>query len=61
MNFFKEDDEAKQTKLLYMATQFDDFKVAFLHKGGCLIYIALSKAKEESVSYLKKQLEFIHC
>jgi len=40
---------------------FDDFKVAFMHKGGALIYIALSKSKEESVSFLKKQLELLHC
>jgi hypothetical protein len=36
-------------------------KVAFLHKGGSLIYIGISNAKDESVSFLKKQLEFIHC
>jgi hypothetical protein len=36
-------------------------KVAFLHKGNSLIYIALSKVKDESVSFMRKQLEMLHC
>lgn len=56
----KEDDLSKQTRLLYLATKRDSTKIAFLQKGS-LVYIALSNAKEESVSFLKKQLEFLHC
>ena len=35
-------------------------KVAFLNKGNSLIYIAISKVQDESVSFLKKQLEILH-
>ena len=35
-------------------------KIAFVVKGGCLIYIAVSKNPKESISFLKKQLETLH-
>ena len=27
---------------------------------GCLIYIAISKSKDESISFLRRQLEYLH-
>ena len=35
-------------------------KISFVIKGGCLIYICVSKNTYESVSFLKKQLEMLH-
>jgi len=60
-NLFVEDDLSKQSKMLMLATRKQDTKVAFLHKGGSLIYLALSTSNKESVSFLKKQLENLHC
>ena len=41
-------------------------KICFMTVGGkgsdcCLIYIALSKDPKESISHMRKQLQFIHC
>jgi hypothetical protein len=36
------------------------FKISFLIKGEVLIYIAISKIKNESLATLKKQLEVLH-
>jgi len=39
----------------------EGMKFVFMTKGSCLIYIALSRARNESVSFLRKQLEQLHC
>ena len=46
--------------------RFGDFKVVFYTVGGhgaegTLIYIALSKCKNESITHLRKQLMMLHC
>ncbi len=51
-----EKDTAKVSQILQIATGNKSLKVAFIHKGGCLIYIAISKNPHEQVTYLRKQL-----
>jgi hypothetical protein len=47
-------------RIFHIGTKSNRMKVAFLHKGGALIYMGLSKERTESFSYLKKQLEILH-
>lgn len=55
------DDEGKNSQVqAIMCTRIDNYKFAFVTKGNCLIYIAMSRNKYESVSFLKKQLEMLH-
>lgn len=55
------DDEKDNSQVqAIMCTKLDHYKFAFVTKGNCLIYIALSRSKHESVSFLKKQLEMLH-
>ncbi|CDW87641.1 UNKNOWN [Stylonychia lemnae] len=58
--FENEQDKVFVTKIVQIATLSRNFKVAFLHKGQSLIYIALSRDQFESVSFMKKQLEVLH-
>lgn len=55
-----EPDNEKQSKILSLVSLSSAFKVSFMHKGDCLIYIALSKNENESVTFLKRQLEMLH-
>ena len=55
-----EDDESKNAKIKAIMSHGDHYKFVFLTKGNCLIYIALSRQKNESVSFLRKQLEMLH-
>ena len=41
-------------------TPEDHYKFAFMIKGQCMIYIGMSRVKNESVSFVKKQLEMLH-
>lgn len=43
-----------------MHTKSGGLKVAFVCKGGCILYVMTSKVKNESVSFMKKQLELLH-
>ena len=55
------DDEANNSQVqAIMCNKLDHYKFAFVTKGSCLIYIALSRSKNESVSFMKKQLEMLH-
>lgn len=61
-----EDDFYKNNELKHFTTKFKGFKVCFFTAGGrgsdgCLIYIGLSKAKNESISHLRMQLLTLHC
>ena len=56
---------ASNNELRGMITRFKKMKLAFTQVGGhgnegCLIYIALSKCKDESISHLRKQLYYMH-
>lgn len=55
-----EDDESGNAKIKAIVSHADHYKFVFLTKGNCLIYIALSRQRGESISFLKKQLEMIH-
>ena len=55
-----EDDESKNAKVKAIISHADRYKFVFLTKGNCLIYIALSRQKNESVSFLRSQLEMLH-
>eukprot|EP00347_Sterkiella_histriomuscorum_P024317 403331550 len=57
---YEPDDDKQATRILSIATITDNFKIAFMHKGDCLLYIALSKSQNESQTALKRQLEMIH-
>lgn len=54
------DDEEKNSLMQSVVTWLGDYKFAFMNKGASLIYIGLSRQKNESVSFLRKQLEMIH-
>ena len=41
--FENEQDSVKISQILQLVSLSPNFKVAFIHKGGCLIYIAISK------------------
>lgn len=48
-----------------MITKFRKMKIAFMQVGGhgnegCLIYVAVSKVKDETISHLRKQLYYMH-
>ena len=49
-----------------MISRFKRLKTCIMTVGNkgsenCLIYIAITKNKKESVSHLRKQLQFLHC
>lgn len=54
------DDETGNSVIQSLQAYTDGYKFAFVVKGGCLIYIAMSRCKNESISFLKKQLEMLH-
>ena len=54
------DDETGNSVIQSLQAYVDGYKFAFVIKGGCLIYIAMSRCKSESISFLKKQLEMLH-
>jgi hypothetical protein len=43
-----------------MNTKANGLKIAFICKGGCMLYVMTSKVKKESLSFMKKQLEMLH-
>ena len=48
-----------------MISKLNKIKLCFMTIGGkgaegCLIYIALSKVKQESLSHLRRQLRYLH-
>ena len=56
-----EEEKEYTNELRGMLTRLKKFKVCFMTVGGrgtegCLIYIALSKSNNESVSHMRKQL-----
>ena len=62
-----EDDEINNSVMQSMFTtqiaqnnKGKDKKICVLTKGDCLIYVALSSEKDETISFLRKQLEFLH-
>jgi hypothetical protein len=54
------DDDKGNSLLQAIVSHGDGYKFTFLTKANCLIYMALSRQKNESVSFLKKQLEMMH-
>jgi hypothetical protein len=59
------EERANGNELRAMITKFKKMKIAFMQVGGkgnegSLIYIALSKVKEETISHLRRQLYYIH-
>ena len=54
------DDEAGNSVIQSLHAYIDGYRFAFMTKGGCLIYIAMTRSKNETVSFLKKQLEMLH-
>ena len=50
----KDDEESNSTIHSIICFKRDHYKFAFVTKGNCLIYIALSRNRYESVSFLKK-------
>jgi hypothetical protein len=58
---FEGQEQVIDNELRAMITMFKMFKLCIMTVGGqgqegCLIYIAMSKNKNESISHLKKQL-----
>lgn len=43
-----------------ISTKSGNFKIAFMIKGGTVIYIMTSKIKNDSISFMKKQLHNLH-
>lgn len=43
-----------------MITRFKGLKVVYLIKGGSVIYVMISKNKNDSVTFMKKQLATLH-
>ena len=61
-----EEEKPCDNEVRAMFSKAGGFKLCFMTVGGrgsegCLIYIAMSKAKGESISHLRKQLQIIHC
>ena len=59
------EEKSSFNELRGLITRFKKMKVAFMQIGGHtneggLIYIALSKIKQETISHLRKQLYFMH-
>lgn len=48
------DDSDKESRVFSIASLNFRFKVSFIHKGNSLIYIAISKDANESVTFLKR-------
>lgn len=60
-----EDEVVHDNQLVAILSKLKGVKSCYMSVGGrgsdcCLIYIALSKDKEESSSHLKRQLQFMH-
>ena len=53
------DDESTNAQMKAIISHTDNYKFIFLTKAS-LIYIVLSRQRDESVSFLKKQLEMLH-
>lgn len=43
-----------------MRSRWHGIKVAYMIKGGTVIYVMVSKNKKESVSFMKKKLAILH-
>ena len=61
-----EEEKPCDNEVSAMFSKLGGFKMCFMTVGGrgsegCLIYIAMTKAKNESISHLRKQLQIIHC
>lgn len=54
-----EEDEAK-SRIKSVLKLSSKFKVAFMQKAKCLNYVAISKLKNESITFLRRQLEVLH-
>lgn len=52
--------QSMQTVMKQTGNSGKDKKIVVVTKGSCLIYIALSCERDESTSFLRKQLEFLH-
>jgi len=48
------EDEESGARIRAIISHCGNYKFVFTTKGNCLIYIALSRHREESVSFLKK-------
>jgi len=53
------DEKINDNELKAIMSKFNKFKICFMFKGGkggegCLIYIAITKDKKESMSHLRK-------
>ncbi|CDW90546.1 UNKNOWN [Stylonychia lemnae] len=57
---FSIENDEKISRIRSLNTLISNFKVCFLHKGDCLIYIGLSKDQNESQTAVKRQLENLH-
>lgn len=48
------DDFTYNSEIRTLQTSFTDLKFTFLVKGGCLIYIGMTRIKGESSSFMRK-------